>query len=57
MNDDAVAGVVQAFDGTGGEQDAAAMAGAVDGEHASTVRTKWIVGKVQFKHLYAYQFW
>jgi hypothetical protein len=34
VDDDAVAGVDDTLQGTGGEQDLAAMAGAVDVEHA-----------------------
>ena len=35
VDDDAVTGVDEPFDGAGGQQDTAAMSGAVDVEHAA----------------------
>jgi len=55
VDDDTVAGVDETFHGAGGEQDPAVMAGAVDVEHAAYGTAKWILGKVQFQPLYAYQ--
>jgi hypothetical protein len=56
MEDDSVRGVVERLDRPWPEQHSGAVVGAVDGEHKSTLRTNWIVGKVQFVTFYAYQF-
>ena len=56
VHDHAVGRVDEGFDRSASEQDPGLVAGAVDLEHAVTVRRQWTAGKVQSDVVYPYHF-